>query len=304
MNQSEIVVGKIKLDLSFYHGNDLYSDGDIEDVILDIVKNNSCYERFAHNSTDFEVFYHLSKEREMIAQPMNIKSTDTVLEIGSGCGAITGALAKRAKQVECIELSKKRSLINAYKNREFNNITIHVGNYENVQFERKYDIITLIGVLEYAGYYIHTANPYQDFLQDVKDKLKEDGRLYIAIENRLGMKYLSGCKEDHCGEEFVGIEGYALKPGVRTFSYHELLDLFKKVGFEEFTFYYPFPDYKFPHAIYSDDYLPKKGDLKELGSNYTSSRIQTFDERKAYNSLLLEEEFRLFSNSFLVELRK
>ena len=33
-------IGNVKLDLSSYSGQDLYSDGDIEDVLLDIVKNH------------------------------------------------------------------------------------------------------------------------------------------------------------------------------------------------------------------------------------------------------------------------
>lgn len=296
-------IGNIKLDLSFYRGSDLYSDGEVEDVILETVKNNTAYDKAISEGERFEFFYHLSKEREMIVQPMDITLEDVVLEIGSGCGAITGALSRCAKKVECVELSKKRSLINAYKNKTCNNITIHVGNYEDMLFPNQYDVITLIGVLEYAGYYIHTENPYQSLLQDVKKKLKKNGKLYIAIENRLGMKYLSGCKEDHFGKEFIGIEGYPLKQGIRTFSYYELIELFKKAGFSCYTFYYPFPDYKFPHAIYSDDYLPKKGDFSELGSNYTSPRIQTFDEQKTFDSLFMEKEFKIFSNSFLVELR-
>ncbi len=297
------ILGNVKMDLSNYHGNDMYSDGDIEDVILNIVQSEEDYDTSINNSNRFEIFYHLSKEREMITLPMNIMAQDTVLEIGSGCGAITGALAKKAKQVECIELSKRRSMINAYRNKKFNNITIHVGNYEDISLTEKYDIITLIGVLEYAGYYIHADNPYESFLRNVKGKLKNNGKLFVAIENRLGMKYLSGCKEDHYGREFIGIEGYPLKNGIKTFSYHGLVELFHRVGFCDYTFYYPYPDYKFPHVIYSDNYLPDKGNLKEVGTNYSSSRIQIFDEKKAFNSLIMKEEFKLFSNSFLVELR-
>lgn len=304
MNQNELTVEKIKLDLSFYQGNDIYSDGDIENEILEIVKRTNDYDKYINESEHFEIFYHLSKEREMIVQPMDISSNENVLEIGSGCGAVTGALAQKAKYVDCIELSKRRSLVNAYKNKIYDNITIHVGNYENVLLNRKYDVITLIGVLEYAGYYIHSKNPYLAFLQNVKEKMKDGGKLYIAIENRLGMKYLSGCKEDHFGKEFIGVEGYPMKEGIRTFSYFELIQMIKQAGFSNYSFYYPYPDYKFPHVIYSDDYLPKKGELRELGTNYTSPRIQTFDEIKAFNSLKMEDEFKFFSNSFLLELRK
>lgn len=304
MDKSNFMIGKIKLDLSFYLGNDLYSDGDIEEKILEIVKKSNEYEKYINEASQFEIFYHLSKERELIVEPMDISASDNVLEIGAGCGAITGALAQKAKRIDCIELSKRRSMINAYKNKNFDNITIYVGNYEEIKLERTYNVVTMIGVLEYAGYYIKGENPYLEFLKNVKTKMNENGTLYIAIENRLGMKYLSGCKEDHFGQEFLGVEGYPLKQGIRTFSYYELIELFKKAGFSHYTFYYPFPDYKFPHAIYSDDYLPKKGDLREYGTNYTSPRIQVFDEIRAFNSLLLNDEFKIFSNSFLVELKK
>ncbi len=297
-------IGNIKLNLEYYSGDDQYSDGDIEDEILNIVKNTDKYEAEIAKSNRFEVFYHLSKEREMITQIMNIGKSDTVLEVGAGCGAVTGSLAVRGKSVECIELSKRRSLINAYRNKDKENILIHIGNYEDIRLDKKYDIITLIGVLEYAGYYIHAAEPYRAFLESIREKLNENGKLYIAIENRLGMKYFSGCKEDHFGKEFCGIEGYERETKIRTFSYYELIELFHKAGFSSYEFYYPYPDYKFANVIYSDEFLPKKGDLQRYGTNYSSSRIQTFDEVKAFDSLMMKQEFKIFTNSFLVELKK
>ena len=304
MKQNEMEIGKVKLNLEYYEGQDVYSDGDIEDEILEIVKNRKDYDRAISDSNRFEVFYHLSKEREMIARVMDITKHDNVLEIGAGCGAITGALAQMAGSVECVELSKRRSLINAYRNRECDNIFINIGNYENIKFKRKYSIITLIGVLEYAGYYIHSKDPYKDFLIDIRKKMEEKGILYIAIENRLGMKYFAGCKEDHIGREFVGIEGYNNQNGVRTFSYYELIELFTSTGFSEWKFYYPYPDYKFPHAIYSEEYLPEKGCFEEKGTNYTSSRKSVFNETQAFDSLVMKDEFKIFSNSFLIALRK
>ena len=49
--------------------------------------------------------------------------------------------------------------------------------------------------------------------------MKKNGKLYIAIENRLGMKYFAGYNEDHIGKPFIGIEGYDNKNKVRTFTY-------------------------------------------------------------------------------------
>ena len=235
---------------------------------------------------------------------MDISKNDNVLEIGAGCGAITGALARMAKNVECIELSKRRSMINAYKNKKYKNITIKVGNYECIRFDRKYDVITLIGVLEYSEYYIHSTNPFIDLLKDVYNKLNEGGRIYIAIENRLGIKYFAGCKEDHTGKEFEGIQGYSDITRTRTFSYYEFIHMFKKCHFNNYEFYYPYPDYKFPRRIFSDNYLPSNGDGFELASDYLWERKQYFSEEKFLKSIVMDKELKIFSNSFLICIRK
>lgn len=297
-------IGQVKLNYDFYDQQDLYSDGIVEDEILKIVKNVENYDVEINSTDEFAIFYHLSKEREFITEVMDLSKTDKVLEIGAGCGAITGALATKAQTVDCIELSSKRSLINAYKNRNHNNIEIIVGNYENINFTRKYDVATLIGVWEYANYYIHSNTPFHDMLCNVADKLNDNGRIYIAIENRLGIKYFAGCKEDHAGQEFEGIEGYPTFVKAKTFSYYELIQIFHECGFRNYKFYYPYPDYKFPRRIYSDEYLPQKDDGFELASNYSSTRNQYFDELKFIKSLVMDKEFKIFTNSFLICLRK
>lgn len=303
MDAQELQIGNVGLNLCQYSGNDQYSDGDIEEELLKIVKNTEDYDVVLSDCEDFAIYYHLAKEREFIVEAMYISKQDEVLEIGAGCGAVTGALADRAKSVHCIELSKRRSLINAYRHKTYDNISIQVCNYEDSVHTRKYDVITLIGVLEYAGYYIHAKNPYEAFLMDVRKKLKEGGRIYIAIENRLGMKYFSGCKEDRSGVEFDGIEGYVGQNKAKTFSYHELNSLLRRSGFDQVDFFYPYPDYKFPNEIFSDEYYPCRGNRYEKSSNYIAARNECFDEIKFLNSLQMEDEFRIFSNSFLVCLR-
>lgn len=303
MDNQKFLIGNVDLDLSRYSGSDQYSDGDIEEELLEIVKSMGDYDEILSRCGDFAIYYHLAREREFITDVMDISGQDEVLEIGAGCGAVTGALADKAKHVYCIDLSKRRSLINAYRHKDYENISIQVCNYEDSIHEKKYDVITLIGVLEYAGYYIHAADPFAAFLTDVRQKLKAGGRIYIAIENRLGLKYFSGCKEDHSGVAFDGIEGYIGQGRARTFSYHELNSLFRRCGFEAPEFYYPYPDYKFPCEIYSDDYLPARGSRFVKSSNYVAAREECFDEIKFMNSLQMEDEFRIFSNSFLVCLR-
>ncbi len=300
-------IGNVVLNLNYYGGVDLYSEGAGEDLLLKLVSEHAEaeYPAVIQNTRSWSVMYHLSNERENICSFLPIKKTDKVLEIGAGCGAVTGCLARLAGHVTCIELSKKRSTINAVRHKMLDNIDIIVGNFEDVEqdIEEKYDYITLIGVLEYAASYIKSRDPYHDILNRVSRHLSENGRLIIAIENQLGLKYFAGCREDHTGGFYDGIEGYRDKEGVRTFSKHGLKKLLEDSGYKS-RFYYPYPDYKLPHTIYSDDRLPGMGELNTNIRNFDADRILTFDETKVFDTLIGNGQFSEFANSFLVLAQK
>ncbi len=302
--QSRDRIGNVTIDYTYYGGEDLYTEGAAEDRLLDYVRTHTAldYEHYIQETRSWSVMYHLSYMRENVAGWLPITTNDKVLEIGSGCGAITGVLARLARSVTCVELSRKRSLINAYKNREYDNINIMVGNFQDVEkgLSEKYDFITLIGVLEYAGSYINADRPYNRLLEILKDHLAPNGKIVIAIENRLGMKYFAGCKEDHIGKYFGGIEGYVSTPNVKTFSKDTLIKIIEEAGYVDTRFYYPYPDYKLPHTIYSDEMLPSVGDLDTNLRNYDDDRLVLFDETKAFDAMIEEGRFPDFSNSFIV----
>ena len=65
-------------------------------------------------------------------------------------------------------------------------------------------------------------------------------------------------------------------------------------------FYYPYPDYKFATTIYSEKYLPQKGELSNNLRNFDRERYQFFDERRVFDTLIEEGLFEEFSNSFLI----
>ena len=301
-------IGKIKLDYSKYPGEDFYCDGAVEDELLDIVKNLSPveYAGVIEERGSWPILYHLSPLRENIVDWIPMNADDKVLEVGSGCGAITGALARKAGSVTCVDLSKKRSLINAYRHSECDNVTIHVGNFKDIEPELPYDFnyICLIGVFEYGQSYIGGETPFRDFLSILMPHLAEGGRIIIAIENKYGMKYFAGCKEDHLGTWFSGIENYADGGGVRTFSRRGLERIFKSCGVKEACFYYPYPDYKFMTTLYSDAYLPGKGELSNNKRNFDRDRMLLFDEKNAFDGVVEDGLFPVFSNSFVAVVGK
>ncbi len=298
------MVGRICINYDFYKGTDLYSDGDIEEKLLEFVQNHdeSELETFIKKSKKWPVLYHFSTIRQNVVEWFPFDKDKTVLEIGSGCGAITGCLSDKCAKVTCVELSKRRSLINAYRNQKRDNIEIYVSNFEDFQTNNhgRFDYITLIGVFEYSGNYIDSGQPSLEFLKKIKKLLKKGGLLFIAIENKLGMKYWAGCKEDHLASFFSGIENYPVSKSVRTYTKKELMGMLGDAGFTDFEWYYPYPDYKFAHSIYSDDYLPGEGDLSNNLRNFDMDRLVLFDESKAFDTIIQNGLFPVYSNSYLV----
>ena len=112
----------MKLNLDFYKDEDKYSDGDIEDEILNYTENytDENMSEIFKNDLRWPVFCHLTNIRKNIINWYPMKKNASVLEIGGGMGAITGVLCDKAQRVVCVELSKKRAtdIANRNKNRE------------------------------------------------------------------------------------------------------------------------------------------------------------------------------------------
>lgn len=301
-------IGNVILDDTHYPGEDLYSDGAVEDHILNLVQTHpeEEYPQVIAKEQDWAVMYHLSHERENILSWYPFAPDAKVLEVGSGCGAVTGAFCASAASVTCIDLSKKRSAINAARHKGSGNITIRLGNFQDVEkdLDCDFDYATLIGVFEYGKGYIGGDKPYHGFLDTIMKHIRPGGKLLLAIENKFGLKYWAGCREDHVGAYFEGIEGYQNTAGVRTFTRPELIQIMEECGYYDYRFYYPYPDYKFPSAIYSDEYLPKAGELNRNICNFDRSRLVLMDEGKVYDQILESGLFPLYANSFFVEITR
>ena len=301
-------IGGVKLDLRYYKGDDQYSDGDeTENRLLRIVTEHPP-EEFPGITTrekSWPMLYHLSPIRENILNWIEVLPGQRILELGSGCGAVTGALLGRGARVTCLDLSLRRCRINATRHRDCDDLTILVGASEDIlpQMTERFDHITLIGVLEYAAVFSDAEKPYHQILNMIRERLADDGNLWVAIENKLGLKYFAGCREDHTGRYFEGIEGYPHREGPYTFGRGELARLAGECGYD-CEFYYPYPDYKFPVKIFSDSYLPQRGELNRNWQCFDADRVQMFDEARVFDTLLDEGLFGEFANSFLVRMRK
>ncbi|SDP80117.1 Methyltransferase domain-containing protein [Eubacterium maltosivorans] len=288
------------LNLDYCNNEGGYSDGEIESELLQIVKESDDYNEILKKDDRWPIFYHLSPLRENVFNWYPFKKDASLLEIGSGCGALTGLFCSKVKEVKSIELTKIRGKINYERNKKHTNLELIIGNFNKIPLEEKFDYIILNGVLEYAGSFTETEDPYTDFLKKVKTFLKPNGILLIAIENRFGIKYFNGAVEDHTSRLFSGINNYAGINSVKTFTKGELSELLNDAGFNNFKYYYPVPDYKFPEVLYTDKSL----DLMNFNIRnnvYNANRLSFYNEEEVQNTLTKEGIVEHFFNSFIVE---
>lgn len=231
-----------------------YSDGDgTENTLYRIIHEASDVSIFSKElrdaCTDWPTRYHLSASRGNLLRPLAQRLKGSVLEIGAGCGAITRFLGENGGEIVAIEGSSRRAMIAAERTRDLTNVTVVNDHFDRFETSFRFDVITLIGVLEYSGVFGDGEDPVQSMLESAKRLLKPDGILLVAIENQLGLKYFAGAPEDHLSVPMVGIQGLYKRPGVETFGRVELTRRFRQAGFQHVELALPFPDYKLATSV-------------------------------------------------------
>ncbi|WP_215218814.1 class I SAM-dependent methyltransferase [Novilysobacter luteus] len=291
-----------------------YSDGDAsEDGLLLTLRCAGDVSVFSPElrsaCVDWPSFYHLSSERANLLRPFSTEfsATTRVLEIGAGCGAVTRFLGETGAQVLALEGSRRRAIIARERTRDLGNVEVVAERFQEFAPDARFDVITLIGVLEYANVFSDAPQAALDMLDKVRAMLAPGGCLFLAIENRFGLKYLAGAPEDHLGKPMVGVEGGYSRGGVRTYGRAELDALLARAGFGQRAFHVPLPDYKTPVSIIAPAGLqadPQEFDAGTLAAQAVRRDHQlgatTFNLQRAWtgigeNGLMLD-----LGNSFLV----
>ncbi|OLS18362.1 MAG: Ribosomal RNA small subunit methyltransferase A [Candidatus Heimdallarchaeota archaeon LC_3] len=287
-----------------------YSDGEkIELYLLESIKNSASVEEGSRELMsyikDWPSFYHLGNGRSNILKALDLPKDSKILELGSGCGAVTRYLGENFKSVDCIEGSYERANIAKERCRDLDNVNIYCSDVQTVELKPEYDYVTIIGVLEYASvFFSDKSDSASFFLLIAKSGLKPNGKLIIAIENKIGLKYWSGCPEDHTGMFYEGIVDYPRHKTPKTFSQNEIKGILKEIDFKEYNFYYCFPDYKFASTIISEkgdeDYYHLHNWISTPFIVYNKEREYNFNESLALRTLSKDKILRQFSNSFLI----
>ncbi len=223
---------------------------------------------------NLDYMYALSDIRENLLEWFEFDESASLLQIGSDYGALTGLYSRKVKQVTVLDSNHNNLSFNRLRHQKRDNISYVTGNLDTYAGER-FDYVVMIGSLE---------EPYEEQIRKAKALLKPEGTLILSLCNRLGLKYQAGAIANQS-----------------RLSRQELLELL--CGNEELDgtaeFYYPMPDYKLPVTIYSDSYLPSKGDLTHAILAYDYPKYLRFDLGKMFDEVCEGKEFQTFANSFL-----
>ena len=199
-----------------------------------------------------------------------------------------------------VETHLKNNYIDWLPVKEAENMLILSENMENL--EGKWDYIVVSDAFARVPAKFGGKAPYQEFFKLLKKHLNSNGHIILAVDNRWGLQYFAGCKERLTGKYFEGLEGYGKSEGVKTFSKEGVLQSIKEAGFAGVETYYPYPNYRYMTALYTDSHLPSVGELSTNLCNFEEERVVLFDETKVFDGLIREGKFQEFSNSYLFDL--
>jgi len=164
--------------------------------VLDKYAKNAAAAGFVRDN-----IYDLSRAGWQGACPLTRDSV--VLDFGCGLGALSRSLARNCGTVVGIDGCYERLMINGAVNREMGVQNVHLICSDQTALAHVHDKcldgIVLNGILEWLPE-MATGEPRAvqcEFLRECRRVLKDDGWLYLGIENRWGFRYFLGRPDEH-----------------------------------------------------------------------------------------------------------
>jgi hypothetical protein len=245
---------------------------------------------------------HFPQHEEVIFSPQRVggvgildfKATDVVLDAGCMWGALAVPIARMGCNVIGVDqtLDSMRLLKARLDEEGLDQAQLVQCNLNQLQLaDESIDKAIVNGVLEWLAEGVvevdsfqqntqsdktqtttsQVKTPYEiqlDFLTKINRSIKQDGELYLAIENRFDLINFIGAKDPHTGQRFITIwprfiqEFMAKKITGRsyltwTYSRAALHDMLTKAGYSNIEFRYAFTNYRLPELILTDNAMKR-----------------------------------------------
>lgn len=268
---------------------------DIEKYIKDYSQVD--YKKILSKDKRTNIVTIFSEMRSNIIKWYPFEESKELLEIGANYGEITQELVKRVSKVTAIEFSRKKAECIRKRLKGYDNLNLIIGTLlKNIKLDQKYDYITIIGTAEYAEKLGFLC--LKEMIEWAKEHLKEDGKIFLAIDNKLGVKYLAGSTRNKDEVPFANYKNY-IEKDYTLYGKKQLENIIKTIDKLNYKFYYPVPNYKLTNIIYTDNYLPKQSSYNIY---YREDEEILFNELTFMNEAIKNEQFDIFTNSYLIEL--
>lgn len=272
-------------------------------VILHYLRKNEPeeYDAVLREDSRWNVQYHLSPMRMSLINWYPFKENAEVLEIGGAFGELTHILCQKCAYVTCVEREPIRVQGIMQRCRWYSNLDVYQCDFKDFHTDRKYDYILAVGILESQD--IASKNPcdYAKIITYLGSFLKQEGKLLVACENRMGIRYLCGAKDGKTGIPFDGVNQYPEEEGLRGFTKQELETILDKAGIFSYKFYYPLPDYKMPQVVYAEKSLPRDSVRDRVIPYYEDKQSLLASELDMLDFCIQSKCLDSLSNSFFVE---
>ena len=258
-----------------------------------------------------------SEKREAVLELLDHSTPGVCIDYGCMWGVLSIGMAKRGHQVVSVDQTyfslnflKARIEEESLKGMHLVQDDIKLTNFNNIA-----DYSLVNGVLEWVPVtqevdvnkyyqkggdvdsYITPPRKMQlDFLKNVRDGLKEKGKLVLSIENRNFYQYYMGRKDPHENLLFTTFLPRAIsniisrifhKKEYRShiYSFRGMKKLVKEAGFSEIEVFMAFPDYHFPEII-----LP-----------YSKAGLNLYDKYPNKNRITKKQKISYYIEYFLTK---
>jgi ubiquinone/menaquinone biosynthesis C-methylase UbiE len=207
-----------------------------------------------------------------------------ILDCGSGWGGLAFWLAKEFNEVHAFDcaLDGLQFIEIRAEQEGVSNLKTAQGSILSLPYPNDFfDVVVLNGVLEWVGTFWddHPPEKLQEIaLKETLRVLRPQGTLFLAIENRYGLQYFLGYKEEHTGLRFISLLPrrldnlyHRIRRGkdfrALTHSRTALEGMLRNSGFTEMTWLFVHPSYRNCRLAATLDGL---GGLRFLVGDYLS----------------------------------
>ena len=280
----------------------------------------TAYERA--NPWLFRIITDPLRHRFLMSNPFPAGSL--VLDVGAGWGQYSLPLAASCSVCVLEPTGERLDFIRAVSQQEglASRMYFVQSDYFATEFSTQFDYACCIGVLEWVGALKQGSSAHDlqlEFLRRLRGDIRDGGTLLLGIENRLGLKYLLGARDDHTGvanistydRDLAGRKWEAMgrrSLRIHTYTRAELTGMLKEAGFEHIEFHAAFPDYKLTQVLLPwgeavDDYF-LGGQFVPEHDGYDGSPLEIQQELQShYRSLAHLRIASDFAPSFFVTAR-